>query len=131
VAVAPVAPVTPAPVSPGATSGVAISLTTNQSTYLLGQTVQMTLTETNDTKHDVTVRVGPSVDGFSITQNGQIVWQSNSGMQPDNIRLEVLAPGQSLTVTASWTATVTGTLVAQNQMAPQGPVATFSVEASS
>jgi hypothetical protein len=127
---APVAPVKAAPVKPAGTSELAISLTTNQTTYSLGQIVQMTLTATNDTKHNVTVPVGPSVDGFSITQNGQIIWQSNSGMQPDYVRDEVLAPGQSITLSANWTATVTGTLVVQNQMAPRGPVDTINVEAS-
>jgi hypothetical protein len=122
----PVTPVHPPVVPPGG-SALAISLTTNQSTYAVGQNVQMTLTETNDTNHDVTVAVGPSIDGFFITQNGETIWQSNSGMTPMYIEQRVIDPGQSLVLTASWTASATGTFVVYNQMAPQGPFATFNV----
>ena len=91
----------------------------------------MTLTATNDSNHNVTVAVGPNSNVFTITQNGQIIWRSNSGPQPLRPTvLRVLHPGQSLTLTASWTATAMGTFVVHNQLAPQGPMATFSVEAS-
>src|SRR5260370_627339 len=63
-------------------SALTISLTTNKSSYSVGQVVEMSLTATNDTKHNVTVWVGPNTNVFSITQNGQIIWQSNSGPQP-------------------------------------------------
>ena len=111
-----------------AESGLAISLTTDQSTYTVGQTVQMTLIATNDTRHNVTVWVGPNTNVFSITQNGQTIWRSNSGPEPLSPTMRrVLHPGRSLTLTASWTATRTGMFVVHNQMAPQGPVAKFSV----
>jgi hypothetical protein len=126
----PVAPVNP-PVEPVGGSALAISLTTYQSSYTVGQNVQMTLTETNDTNHDVTVGVGPSLDGFFISQNGQTVWRSNSGAIPMYIERRVLDPGQSVTLTADWTASATGTFVVSNQVAPQGPFATFSVAGSS
>ena len=88
----------------------------------------MTLTATNDTTQDVTVSVGPSTNVFSISQNGKVVWRSNEGYQPDyEIVAKVLGPGQSLTMTASWTATATGTFAVSSTMAPQGTVATFTV----
>jgi uncharacterized protein YpmB len=118
-------------VSPRVQSGLAISLTTDQSTYTAGQTVRMTLTATNETRHNVAVWVGPNANVFSITQNGQSIWRSNSGFQPLHATMRrVLHPGKSLTLTASWTATGAGTFVVHNQMAPRGPVATFGVAAS-
>ena len=137
-AIQPIPPVSPPtippanpPVSPPVGSELAISLTTNQSSYTVGQIVQMTLTATDDTDGDVTVWVGPNTNVFSITQNGQTIWKSNSAPQPLNPTVaEVLSPGQSLTLTANWTAMVTGAFVVHNQIAPQGPVATFSVAAS-
>jgi hypothetical protein len=116
------------PESPQATpanSGVAYSLTTNAASYSLGQTVQMTLSGTNDTNHAVTVGIGPSTTVFYISQNGQVVWHS-SGMA-EYIERRTLAPGQSFTVTADWTANLTGSFVVSNKMAPQGPTAMFTV----
>ncbi len=123
----PVAHVTPR-ASTNAQSQLAITLTTNQSSYTVGQNVQMTMTATNDTNHDVTVGVGPSTTVFSISQNGHVIWRSPS--EPQYIEKRVLAPGESFTVTANWTATATGNFVVSNQMAPQGPVAMFSVTPS-
>jgi uncharacterized protein YpmB len=123
---APVPPVNPPPIAPE----LAINLTTNQSSYTVGQNVQMTLTATNTGNQDVTVWVGPYANVFSITQNGQTIWQSNQGPQPLYPTVEkVLSPGQSLTVTATWKSTATGTFVVSNELAPQGPFATFSVAA--
>jgi uncharacterized protein YpmB len=119
------------PVSPPVGTGLDVKLTTNQTTYQIGQVVQMTMTATNDTDHDVTVFVGPNTNVFTIMQDGQIVWQSNSGPQPLNPTVaKVLGPGQSLTLTASWTSNATGTFVVSNDVVPQGPVATFTVMAS-
>ena len=131
--VPPVPPVNPPvpPVSPPVGSNLAISLTTSQSTYLVGQKVKMTMTATNDTSHDVKLWVGPNSNVFTIMQNGRVVWRSNWGPQPlYPTVLKTLAPGQSLTVTATWTATAAGTFVASNELAPQGPMATFSVMAN-
>jgi hypothetical protein len=111
-------------------SNLSISLTTSQSSYTVGQQVQMTLTATNKTHHNVTVSVGPSIDFFSISENGQTIWRSNSGAQPHFVARRVVHPGQSFTLTANWTATTTGAFVVHNQLAPKGPVATFSVTAN-
>jgi len=121
VAAAPVGPVAVA----SANEGVVVQLTTNQLVYHEGQAVQMTLTETNMTNHDVTISVGPSIDGFYVTKKGKEVWASNTGPQPQYILLKTLAPGQSFTLTATWNgqsnigsaSTPTGTLVVHSQVA--------------
>ena len=119
------------PVSPPVASELSISLTTDHSSYTVGESVQMILTATNDSNDNETVWVGPDTNVFSITQNGQTIWRSNSGLQPLSTPVGVvLVPGQSLTLRANWTATSTGTFVVSNELAPQGPEATFSVVAS-
>ena len=79
--------------STNAQSELAITLTTNQSSYTVGQNVQMTMTATNDTSHNVTVGVGPSTTVFTISQNGQVVWRSSSEPLPLYIERRVLLPG--------------------------------------
>ena len=117
--------------SPPQNQGVlTVSLTTDHSYYNLGQPVNMTLTETNNSSHDVAVEFGPAIDGFSITHNGDTVWVSNSGIQPQYIILEILKPGQSFTLKATWNGMPnepTGVYVVHNQLFPNGPTATFTV----
>jgi hypothetical protein len=114
------------PVSPPV--GLSITVTTNHSHYALGQNVQMSVTATNNTNHNITVWVGPNSNVFTITRNGKVVWRSNSGPQPLYPSVaKVIAPGQSLTLTAVWKAALNGTFVVSNQMAPSGPTATFTV----
>ena len=109
----------------------AISVTTNQAVYTTGQTVKMTFTETNDTKSSVRVPIGPSIDGFTVTSGGKTVWKSNSGVEPQYIVLENLAPGASITLTATWTASaVAGTYTVHNQLDPEAAAATFQIVAS-
>jgi hypothetical protein len=110
---------------------VKISVTTNQAVYTPGQTVTMTFTETNDSKSSMRVPIGPSIDGFKITSGGKTVWRSNSGIEPQYILLENLAPGASITLTATWTASaVAGTYTVQNQLDPDASAATFVIVAS-
>jgi hypothetical protein len=121
---------TPITTTPITTSPLAVSVTTNQAIYLPGQTVTMTFTETNRSDSTVRVPIGPSIDGFTITQDGATVWNSNSGIEPDFIVLENLAPGASITLTATWTASnLTGTFAVHNQLEPDGAAATFEVVA--
>jgi hypothetical protein len=95
------------------------SLTTNQRIYTAGQVVRMTFTETNNTGHDVYVNIGPSIDGFYITEGGRTIWRSNSGPQPEFIVRRLLLPGQSIKLTANWTVSAgPGTYVVHNQMDP-------------
>ncbi len=51
-------------------SSLAYSLTTDKSTYQVGQPVQLTFTETNTSTKPVTVTDGPSIDGFTVTGRG-------------------------------------------------------------
>jgi hypothetical protein len=106
------------------------SLTTNQSSYVLHQVVAMTFTETNDTGHVVSVDMGPSFDGFFVTRGGKTIWRSNPNA-PDFVVLRRVLPGQSITLTADWTApAMAGTYVAHNQLAPN-VTASFTVDAAS
>jgi hypothetical protein len=78
------------------------SLTTDRSVYPPGQPVVMTLTQTNAGSQTVNVTFGPSVDGFSVTQDGVEIWRSNLGPQPLYLGLHPLRPGESFTQTATW-----------------------------
>jgi hypothetical protein len=105
-----------------------VSLTTNKPTYQPGQVVQMKLTMTNNSDHDETVMLGPSMDGFSITHDGTVIWRSNKGFVPQYIMKRILTPGESITLSAHYTALApTGDFVVHNQMFPSGPVANFKV----
>ena len=83
-------------------SGIAATLTTNVSVYVPGQPVTITLVETNTSKHAVKLAVGPSIDGFTVSQNNVELWRSNEGVQPLYVLLKTLKPGQSYTETATW-----------------------------
>jgi hypothetical protein len=112
---------TAAPVS----QGLKITLTTDRSVYHRGQPVLMTLTETNTSNQSVDVELGPSTDGFFVTQNGRQVWASNAGVQPLFIALRTLRPGESLQLSATWNgrsnvgpaSTPSGPLVVHSQVA--------------
>jgi hypothetical protein len=116
-------------------SDLAISLTTDRQMYGEGQSIHMTLKETNISKHDVFVAYGPSTDGFSVIHNGVEVWRSNEGAVPLFILLRELRPGESVTLQATWNGkqneghhtNPTGTFVVHNQMIAQGPTATFRI----
>jgi hypothetical protein len=110
-------------------SWMTLSLTTNQSTYYPGQLCTMSLTIKNTSTHDGTIGIGPSIDGFIVTQNGNMYWRSNAGVEPPYIVVQTIKPGQSITLTADWTvpATANGTYVVHNQLFPTGPTATFNV----
>lgn len=83
-------------------SGLSSSLTTDQAAYKPGQPVTMTFQETNTSDQPVTVEVGPSRDGFDVSRGSKLIWQSNAGINPMFITAEVLQPGQSLTLSATW-----------------------------
>src|ERR1700728_1735294 len=116
-------------------SNLAYNVTTDKSTYQVGQPVQLTFTETNVSDQPVTVDNGPSIDGFNVSLNGAAIWQSNSGINPQNIRQVTLQPNQSLTETGTWSGEAnanssvvsTGSFTVTNQLAPQGASATFQI----
>ena len=124
--ISPVVPYSPTTLNPALEA----TLTTNAASYKSGQTVNMTFTATNTSDSPVTVTLGPSIDGFSITNGSHIVWSSNSGQQNDYVTQETLAPGQSLTLTSSWTASsLAGGYKAYNQLDPS-VTASFTVGGS-
>ncbi len=124
-------------------SGLSYSLTTDQSTYQVGQTIQITFTETNTSDQPVTVEVAPT--DFAISQRGFSIWQSNPGNANQPPTAETLQPGQSVTQTATWDGTTPytpdaqssnpvtyslnnwGSFVISNPNAPQGVTATFQI----
>jgi len=64
-------------------SDLAVTVTTDQPSYQVGQPIRITLTETNPTNHDVTVAEGCGVSDFWTTQDGAEVWRkSKDGPQP-------------------------------------------------
>jgi hypothetical protein len=118
-------------------SGLSASLTTDQQTYQAGQPVEMTFTETNTSDQPISIGVGAVNSGFDVSQAGQVVWESNAGINPMVIVLETLQPGQSLTLHGTWdgvsndggtTATTTGSFVVTNQLDPSGASASFQIE---
>lgn len=125
-------------------SGLSYSLTTDQSTYQVGQTIEITLTETNRSNQPLTVEVTPT--DFTISQGGYSIWQSNSSNANQPPTAETLQPGQSLTQTAAWDGTTPyslsgspngdplswslnnwGTFVVSNPNAPPDVTATFQI----
>jgi hypothetical protein len=119
-------------------SGLSESLKTDHAAYQAGQPVQMTFTETNASSQPIVVSIGPSLDGFEVMQNGQLVWRSNVGGNPNDLKDVTLKPGQSLTLTATWsgvpnagnlstTSVDTGTFVVFNELDPKGATATFQI----
>ncbi len=83
----------------------------------------MTLTMTNSSSQNETVALGPSIDGFFVTQNAKVIWRSNSGVEPQYIVRRILKPGQSITLSAQWTipASVSGAFVVHNELFPSVP----------
>jgi hypothetical protein len=82
-------------------SGVSYTLTTDQSTYQVGQPIQITLTGTNNTDQAIETISGPDADDFFVSENGVPIWNS----EPVSLNLATLTtlqPGQSFTETATW-----------------------------
>jgi hypothetical protein len=115
------------------------TLTVDRSTYAPGQPVSVTFTETNVSHHDVTVVHGPVNEGFVVSRNGKEVWRSNAGLEPQFLEREVLHPGQSIQLQATWDgrpdvpsgegSPMKGTFVVRNELAPNGASATVTIGA--
>jgi hypothetical protein len=127
---APAAGPGPAAIVAHGSQSLKFQLTTDQAVYHQGQPVVMTLTAKNTTRHNVKLALGPSNDGFFVTQNGAEVWVSNPGPQPLYLQLKTIRPGKSITLVAVWNgesnigtpAIVTGTVAVQSQIAGAAPV---------
>jgi hypothetical protein len=101
-------------------SGLAYSVTTDKSSYTLGQPVQMTFTETNISNQNVNITLGPSMEGFQVIHDGVTVWASNEGINPFILYEMTLKPGQSYTLKATWNGQ-------QDEGEPTSPVGSFTV----
>ncbi len=118
-------------------SNLAMTLTTDKPVYTAGEQITMTFTETNDGSQPVdVVGVAPN-DGFDVTENGKLIWESNSGVQPLVISIITLQPGQSHTLTATWNGVPTtgdppvlsgGSFTVTNQLDPNGVSASFRID---
>ena len=119
-------------------SGLTYSVTTDESTYQVGQTIGLAFTETNTSTQPMTVSVAPT--DFTVSQGGYTIWQSDPDNQNQPPTSETLQPGQTLTQTATWDGTAPysplegaeatnnwGTFVVSDPNAPQGLTATFQI----
>ena len=118
-------------------SNLSISLTTDKPVYQAGQSITMTFAETNTGTTPVTVQDGPSIDGFDVTENGKLVWQSNAGNNSLVIHNVTIQPGNSFTLTKTWDVAANaaqppilsgGTFSVTNQLDLSGPPATFQIK---
>jgi hypothetical protein len=120
---------TPAAVSPSA-AWMSMSMSTDKTTYRVGETVTMSLTIKNVSPVSHTIQLGGGHSAFYITQNGispvngSVYWRQ---VQPPAIVYKTLAPGQSVTLSAQCAMTKPGTFVVWNEMCEDGPWVTFTV----
>ena len=84
---------------PPPSSELATSVTTDQTSYILGQSVNLTFTETNIGDQPLTILTGGN--GFNITQSGVTLFSTSSRLISDP-SWSTLAPGQSYSQTATW-----------------------------
>ncbi|HKI19892.1 MAG TPA: hypothetical protein VKA15_18530, partial [Isosphaeraceae bacterium] len=120
-------------------SSLSYSLTTDQSSYQVGQPVRFNFSETNTGTTPVRLGVGPVNSGFDVVHDGVTVWESNTGPLPQYILLKILLPGQSETLKATWNgipnlvppSVLTGGFTVTNQQAPTAASATFQIQPQS
>jgi len=84
-------------------SPLSYSLTTDKSVYQAGETIQFTFTQTNTGSQPVNVMVVPA--DFKVIAGAAVIWQSNPDSSSETLISETLNPGQSVTQTATWSAT--------------------------
>ena len=87
-------------------SALSVRLTTDKPVYQAGNPIAIRLTETNTSRHSVSVPVDPT--DFTTTGAGNFVWQSNPVNASSPATTQKLKPGQSVTQAATWTATQPG-----------------------
>ena len=84
-----------------ASSPLSLSISTGRPSYSVGQTVVITLTETNTSRHDVPVMMGAQILSGSITGVNGPVWVFRDMMMGPTYR-GVLHPGQTRKLTLVW-----------------------------
>ncbi len=116
--------------------GLTDTLTTDKSVDQVGEPIQLSFTETNTSSQPVEIALAAFDDGFIVKEARVTVWQSNAGVNPMNIVLLTLQPGQSHVFTSTWdglpnmgssVALEPGTFTVTNQQVPDGPSATFQI----
>jgi hypothetical protein len=117
-------------------SGLAYSLTTNESSYQPGQPIQISLTVTNTSSQPIETIGGPDLDHFVVTENGVQVWESESFILPLAVSV-TLQPGQSFTNTDMWngvpdgrppTVLTGGSFTLTDQSVPGAGSANFTID---
>ena len=83
-------------------SAIAYTLTTDGSSYAVGQPVHVTLTMTNVSNHNVPYDFGPEDDAFTASQGGVVAWNSAAGLGTIPIGSSTLAPHETVTVPGVW-----------------------------
>jgi hypothetical protein len=106
------------------------TLTTDKSTYVVGESIQMTFQETNSSSQPITFLT--HADDFTVQQNGTVVFSDTSNV----LITKTLQPGESYTQTATWNgmpqgstngSPATGTFVLSNAEAPPTLTKTFVI----
>jgi hypothetical protein len=120
------------------------SLSTNQTTYRVGQPVQITSHTINTSDHPVTfVTTQIPGGGFAIAQNGSKIWSSGPAddvLDSVAIETQTIQPGEATKYTATWdglpassgstASTATGSFTASLAGESAGPTATFQITSS-
>ncbi len=110
-------------------SDIVSSIATDQSSYLPGQPVNLTFTETNEGSQPILIVVSDLA--FQIKMSGAIVWESGAGLS--GLSWSQLDPGQTYTQTQTWNGTgidgkqLVGQFVVTNFLDATGPIASFSI----
>jgi hypothetical protein len=120
-------------------SGWIDTVTTDQSSYELGQPIDFTFTRTNISNEPVSFPIDYSELGFEVTQGGQPVQTSGPTVELPLGTIIELQPGQSWSTSGTWdglsyssdvsVATTTGSFVVTNQLDPSVS-ANFQIQSS-
>lgn len=102
-------PAVTVPVEPVACpdSVIAVSATTDASTYKVGDKPRLTLSITNTGDVACIRDVGPKANELEITSGGYHVWSSDDCNASDKTKEDVLEPGQTVASSITWSGRLT------------------------
>jgi len=104
-------------------SPIAYTLTTDRSSYAVGQPVRITLTMTNVSDHNVPYDFGPADDAFTAGQGGVVAWDSSVGLGRIPIGSSMLSPHETERVPGVWYGNF-------NEGAPAHPQGPFQIRSA-
>jgi hypothetical protein len=81
-------------------SPINVTVTTGHSSYEAGRPVAITVTLTNVSSHDATLRPNSKSDGVTILDGSTVVWRSRRVNGADKLR--TLHPGQNVRLSFVW-----------------------------